>query len=201
MTIESTNEWTFLDFKDLHNLRRDQSSFHVFSEKYVRGEIFNLAINQQLKPSTYDGNVIITCINGSLDVKIAESVRTISELQQILINPNIPFKIKANKESSFQIIWSPSFAKCETLESEFKDRLEYPIEFIDSMLRNFQDSEFPKAQRLTQDLRDIAIAGGPMNLSSWIKKIDFEPESLGSAFFMVYQFAKDLLQKNLNEKG
>jgi|GEM_PF-4815391 len=201
MTIESTNQWTFVDIKDLLERRRDQASFHVFSEEYVRGEIFNLEIEQELKQSSYDGNVLITCFKGILNIKVAESTRIISELQQILINPKIPFHIKANTESSFQIIWSPCFAKYETLEPKFKDRLEYPIDFIDSMMGNFQKPGFQQALSLTQDLKDIIIDSDSIKLSSWIDKIDFDTESLGSAFFMVYQFSKDLLQKNLKEKG
>jgi hypothetical protein len=84
---------------------------------------------------------------------------------------------------------------------EYRDRLEHPDDFLESMLGNFEKPRFQQARNLTQRLIQIVEAHDTGSLITWIKRIDFDPESLGSAFFMVYQFARDYLQKISKAKG
>jgi hypothetical protein len=48
--------------------RRDQSSYHVFSEENARGEIFNLGKGEQLRPMKCNGNVLLIPIEGRIKV-------------------------------------------------------------------------------------------------------------------------------------
>lgn len=77
----------------------------------------------------------------------------------------------------------------------YKDRLEHPIEFLESMLGNFTNPKFQQAQHLTYDLIEIVKDKDKGRLIKWIKSINGDPESFGSAFYMVYQFAEDYFNK------
>ena len=69
------------------------------------------------------------------------------------------------------------------------------------MLENFAPQKFQQARISTQHLIKIIKTHDLDSLEAWIKSINFDPESLGSAFYMVYQFAEDYLRKNSKAEG
>jgi hypothetical protein len=82
---------------------------------------------------------------------------------------------------------------------EYKNRLDHPIEFLESMLRNFTRPNFQPARIYTNNLVEIIKEDDAIGLAKWIEKVDFDPEFLGSAFNVVCQFAKEYLE-NLEEE-
>jgi hypothetical protein len=109
----SKNEYTFVKLKSLIVRRSDQISFHIFSEANMRGQIYNLKKRQHFELDRFDGNLLITGIKGTGHIFIGEDSYIIEELDQILINPKVPFSILAKTDASFQFVWSPPFAKTE----------------------------------------------------------------------------------------
>ena len=80
-------------------------------------------------------------------------------------------------------------------DMRYKDRLEHPVIFLESMLGNFEKPQFQQARNFTLDLIEVINALEVGRLETWLKNINFDPENLGSAFNMVHQFAEDYLQK------
>jgi hypothetical protein len=89
----------------------------------------------------------------------------------------------------------------ESYPAEHKERLEHPVDFSESMIGNLAASQFQQARNFNQNLIEIVKAHDAGRLTTWTKSINFDPESLGSAFYMVYQFAEDYLQKLSKAKG
>ena len=65
---ESTEGWTLMQLSEVVASRRDQPSYHVFSEANARGQIFNLGKDEQLRSMKYDGNVLLIPIEGRIKV-------------------------------------------------------------------------------------------------------------------------------------
>jgi len=80
---------------------------------------------------------------------------------------------------------------------KMKDRLEYPIDFLESMLENYtgEFSYRTKAFVLTTDLMQLIKASDIAGIRSWLRNISFDPEELGSAFVQIYRFAGDYAMK------
>ena len=62
------------------------------------------------------------------------------------------------------------------------------------------DNLFQQARILTQHLIEIIKTHDSGSLSAWLKNINIDPESLGSAFYIVYQFAEEYMEKIIQEK-
>ena len=81
------------------------------------------------------------------------------------------------------------------------DRLEFPLEFLESMRGNFlgpadwQTKSLPLLDGLAAAIR----ARSTQDIRSWVERIDFDPELLGSAFLIVYRFAVDYLNQCLSQ--
>ena len=78
-----------------------------------------------------------------------------------------------------------------------KDRLEYPLEFLESMRFNFLGNvEWQvKSLVLIDTLTDAIKGGSPQHIQKWIESFDSDPELFGSAFLQVYRFAVDYFNK------
>ena len=109
--VISKNGYTWGKLKSLSESRSDQNSFHIFSEAYMRGQIFNLKEGQHLSPASFDGNLLITGLKGIGHLMVEGDTFVIEELDQILINPKVPFSLFAKTKASFQFVWSPTFAQ------------------------------------------------------------------------------------------
>ena len=79
---------------------------------------------------------------------------------------------------------------------KYKDRLEYPAQFLEEMIKNFSGDEKPeKAYLLTASLIPLVKEKNVEGINNWLSEITFDPEILGSAFFMVHSFAQQYLEK------
>ena len=67
--LETTDTWTWADLPALGISRRDQPSFHLFSEAHLRGQIFHFRQSQTLGPLTIEGNLLIMGLAGSVSVQ------------------------------------------------------------------------------------------------------------------------------------
>lgn len=116
--IESTSGWTLMQLQEVVAARLDQPSYHLFSEKNARGQIFNLREGEKLHPSKYDGNVLLMPIRGRIVVILNDTERIMAVGSQLLVNPGVVFSVSASELSSLQIVWTPPFSKVEVLEQE-----------------------------------------------------------------------------------
>jgi len=113
--IESTAGWTLMQLSEVVASRRDQPSYHVFSEANARGQIFNLGKGEQLRSSKCDGNVLFIPIEGRIKVTLNGEEKVMTVGSQLLINPGVVFSVSAVEFSSVQVIWTPPFSKAEVL--------------------------------------------------------------------------------------
>jgi hypothetical protein len=84
------------------------------------------------------------------------------------------------------------------------ERLEFPLQFLEELrTTNFLGAaDWQVQSRQLTDLLTIAIRNkSNKDIKEWIDNINFNPEALGSAFFMVYQFAVDYLRENSSLRG
>jgi hypothetical protein len=109
--VESTDEYTLVRLDSESATRRDRSSFHVFSEPHIRGEVFNFSDGDRLNPMQYKGALLILGITGNVDVTLAGITRSIGPLSQILINQDVAFSLVATEQASVQLVWAPPFGK------------------------------------------------------------------------------------------
>jgi len=81
--------------------------------------------------------------------------------------------------------------------NEMKNRIDHPIEFLESMIENFSVDLAHRADAfiLTTQLITLVKVSDSGGIRSWIKNNSDDPERHGSAFFMIYQFAVDYLKK------
>lgn len=80
-----------------------------------------------------------------------------------------------------------------------KDRLEYPVQFLEEIIKNFTgNKECEKAFLLTASLISLVKEKNIEGIKGWLSEITYNPESLGSAFFMVYSFAQQYLEEISN---
>ena len=107
----SKDSYTLAKLKDLSERRNEQSSFHIFSEGHMRGQLFNLKKGQQFSEASCEGTLLITGLKGTAQVNVDGDTIVIEELDQLLINPKSQFSLVAETDTSFQFVWSPPFEK------------------------------------------------------------------------------------------
>lgn len=110
---ETTEGWTLMQLSEVVASRRDQPSYHVFSEANARGQIFNLGKDEQLRSMKYEGNVLLIPIEGRIKVSLNGEEKMMGVGSQLLINPGVVFSVSAVEFSAVQVIWTPPFAKTE----------------------------------------------------------------------------------------
>jgi len=113
--IESTAGWTLMQLNEVVASRRDQPSYHVFSEENARGQIFNLGKGEQLRSTKCDGNVLLIPIEGRIKVILNGEERAMAVGSQLLINPGVVFSVSAVEFSCVQVVWTPPFSNVEVL--------------------------------------------------------------------------------------
>ena len=111
--IESRDTWTFCDLPAMVDSRSQQASFHLYSEKHLRGEFWNMQPGQALSEMTYKGNVLIICLRGKVQMTLETDHVVLSELHQVIVNPDVPFSIRPLEASTVYLVWSPPFAKSQ----------------------------------------------------------------------------------------
>ena len=109
--LVSKKSYTLAKLKSLSERRSDQSSFHIFSEGHMRGQVFNLQKGQEFSDASYEGTLLITGLKGTVRVNVNSDSIVIEELDQLLINPKSQFSLMAETDSTFQFVWSPPFEK------------------------------------------------------------------------------------------
>lgn len=93
--------------QDLPVERADQRSFHIVSETHVRIEFVRLDADQALGPISYQGDVVVTCVEGAVGV-LAEQL---SALEQCVVVEGDELQVVGRAAASIiQIIWCPPFA-------------------------------------------------------------------------------------------
>ena len=82
------------------------------------------------------------------------------------------------------------------------DRFEYPLGFLASMRGNFTGpkEDQRKALALFESLSIGIEANSRRAVQEWLANIDFDPETLGSAFLVLYQFACGYLERTPEAK-
>jgi hypothetical protein len=110
-SIEATEDWTLIALPALIAARRDQPSYHIFSEEHARGQIFNLVTGERWEPLRFDGNLLLLVVSGSMKISVNHAERTLSAGWQILLNRGVEFRIEATGPSSLEVIWTPPFAE------------------------------------------------------------------------------------------
>lgn len=83
-----------------------------------------------------------------------------------------------------------------------KDRLDYPVEFLEEMIKNFSGAlaDRTEAYQLTSSLIDVVRRSDSVGIQEWLDSISFDPEYLGTAFCVVHQFAV-AYKKKLDSMG
>ncbi len=109
--IDSTEDYTHVDLASEVDSRVDQPSFHLFSEQHMRGQVYRLAASEVLPEIRYEGTVLVTGIQGTVEATIAGSAKPIGPLGQLLANPKVPFSVTAVTDAVVQLIWCPPFGK------------------------------------------------------------------------------------------
>ena len=107
--VETTVDWTLVALPAVVAARRDQPSYHIFSEVYARGQIFNFIAGDGLRPVQFDGNTLLIVLSGSVKISTSRAERTIRTGWQLLVNPGVEFRVEATEPSSLEIIWAPPF--------------------------------------------------------------------------------------------
>ncbi len=89
--------------------RADQLSFHVVSEKAIRIEFMRFSNGQELGPIHFEGDVVITCLEGVFT--FGEDEISVAPLTQVVIPEGERLRISCCSENgAVQIIWAPPFA-------------------------------------------------------------------------------------------
>ena len=91
----------------------DSESFHIFSEKYFRGQI--LKYNSGKILSSYklkDENLLIIVLKGNIKLSNDQNVNIkLRENMQILLKENETFSIEVIEKCILEYIWSPGLYK------------------------------------------------------------------------------------------
>jgi hypothetical protein len=86
----------------------DRKSFHVFSEKYLRGEIKRFNKGEILnKYKIINNNLFIIVINGKFEIIIDEYIYIAESNFQILLAEGEEFSINILEDTILEFIWSP----------------------------------------------------------------------------------------------
>jgi hypothetical protein len=90
--------------------RAEEKSFHVASEKHVRVEFMRFTIGQKLGPLTFEGDAIVTCLEGAF--LVGEKAQPIGALWQVIFPGGEALELSCASESgAIQIIWAPPFPR------------------------------------------------------------------------------------------
>lgn len=108
--IESTNAWTWADLSALTTVRRDQPSYHLFSQPLLRSEVFNFRRGQRLGPITLGGSLLLTGLAGTIAVTVNGDTRRLGPLCQMLVNSGARVATLADSDATVQLLWSPPFS-------------------------------------------------------------------------------------------
>lgn len=93
-------------------LKKDNISYHLFSEKFLRAQIYTLPINRKFPNiSMKNYNLLIILIQGCVCVKVKAKEHILHPMEQLLLLENEDFSIEASiDESIAQFIWAPGMA-------------------------------------------------------------------------------------------
>lgn len=94
---------------DILRLRAGQSSFHIASEKAFRIEFMRFTRDQELGPIRVEGDVVVTCLEGTFAV--GKDRMLAPALTQVVIPQGEILKVACTaNEGAIQVIWAPPFA-------------------------------------------------------------------------------------------
>jgi len=107
--IVSEDQFTWVQLDTEAASRREQRSFHIFSEVHgnVRGEILNLREGDLFSPA--DGELssralVLTGLSGTLEARLAERTLRLNPLSQLFVSPGVALQLRALSDASLQII-------------------------------------------------------------------------------------------------
>lgn len=96
---------------DILRQRAGQASFHVASEKTIRIEFMHFSKGQELGPLTYEGDVVVTCLEGTFAVGDGNDGASAVALTQIVVPEGESLRIRCSSGAgAVQVIWAPPFA-------------------------------------------------------------------------------------------
>lgn len=93
---------------DILRQRLGQPSFHVASEKSIRIEFMRFSKDQTLGPLRVDGDVVVTCLEGSF--AIGDDGNNAPPMTQVVVPEGEILKITCTATGAVQVIWAPPFA-------------------------------------------------------------------------------------------
>lgn len=109
--------YPIVNLRTIFEERSGQPQFHTASEDYVRIENFNFQKGEVFGPYTYEGNVIVTVLQGRIRLNFNEESQIMSDLCQGVLSTKEKFEIISEfGDACVQIIWSPTFAMTEKVE-------------------------------------------------------------------------------------
>ncbi|MCB1924863.1 MAG: hypothetical protein KDJ27_14170 [Gammaproteobacteria bacterium] len=101
-----------ISLQDIAHDRRDQPSYHLASEKHLRIQVFNLDEDETLGPWACDGNVLITVVDGVIEMSIDAETQRTTPLWQAVVLPHQIFGLTARDAGAVvQLVWAPPFAE------------------------------------------------------------------------------------------
>lgn len=83
--------------------------YHVFSSDQARIEFINLASGSQFGPLSSSGMVVVTVFSGRVTLGADEHSGEFGDLDQIVIEADSAFVLRALEPSTVQVIWIPGF--------------------------------------------------------------------------------------------
>lgn len=94
---------------DILRQRSGQGSFHVASERSVRVESMRFAEGEALGPLRFEGDVVLTCLEGTFEVAGAGPV---GALTQLVVPQGEPLGLECTSPAgAVQLIWAPPFGR------------------------------------------------------------------------------------------
>ena len=77
----------------------------------MRIEFHNLSEGQTLGPLAYDGDVVLTVYSGVFQLKSGSTIRSLRELDQVVVAEGNRFELVCESEGAIQLIWAPAMAR------------------------------------------------------------------------------------------
>lgn len=97
---------------DLLRQRADQPGFHIASEDGVRIELMRFQEGQTLGPLSCDGELVLTCLDGTFDIGDGTPV---PPMTQVVVPRGENFTLECTSDGgAVQLIWAPPFAPART---------------------------------------------------------------------------------------
>jgi hypothetical protein len=94
---------------DILRQRAGQASFHVASERAIRVEFMRFAKGQELGPLKFEGDIVITCLEGAFAV--GDDGTPAAALTQVIVPEGESLRVRCSTDAgALQIIWAPPFA-------------------------------------------------------------------------------------------